>query len=106
MLISRRAARDLREIQDYLDDQSPQAGLHFEDEAQQCIMGLLSHPRAGRVVKRSSRGIGDLRVWRISPRFWQHLVYYRVYSKSVRIVRVLHGASNVEAILHLLPERR
>ena len=41
----------------------------------------------------------DIRVWPIRG-FKNHLIFYRVQTDRLEIVRVLHGAQNIEKALH------
>jgi len=46
---------------------------------------------------RNSRLIG-LRMWRV-PGFEKHLIFYRVTEGGIEVVRVLHGARDIQRIL-------
>ena len=54
-------------------------------------------PRLGRVVKRVKTS-ERLRTW-LSPAFRNYLIFYRELPDGVEIVRVLHGARDIQRIL-------
>lgn len=99
--VSVAARLDILEIADYLGERSDDARLRFLTESEDCQRALIKYPNHGRVVKPSRAGRAPLRSCYVSSRFRNYLVYYRVFANSVRIVRVLHGARNVRAILRL-----
>jgi plasmid stabilization system protein ParE len=45
----------------------------------------------------------DLRITRVSARFWQHFIVYRYENSGVHILRVLHGSMDIKAQLRKLP---
>jgi toxin ParE1/3/4 len=47
--------------------------------------------------------MGEVRQWRIKN-FQDYLVFYRVQDDRVEILRVLHGARDLEGILSTLDE--
>ena len=101
MDVSIAARRDVLAIADYLGERSEDARRRFFDETDACLRTLDVVPFIGRVVK-PARGRGTaLRSYRVSGRFWQYLVFYRVFTNSIRIVRIVHGAQDTRTILRL-----
>jgi plasmid stabilization system protein ParE len=73
----------------------------FSRAARRDMLGILVFPFSGRVVKPARRKGTSLRSYRVSNRFWQYLVFYRVFASSIRVVRVMHGAQDTRSILRL-----
>lgn len=99
--ISGAARRDLLAITDYLGERSDTARRHFFDECDERFAALLSFPNTGRIVRKHRGRTPALRAFRVSSRFWQYRVFYRATSRSIRVVRILHSAQDVDAILRL-----
>ena len=99
--VSRAARRDLIEIVPYLDAHSDVAGDWFLRDSQARFTMLTRYPAAGRPVTRRFTNPGALRRTRISPRFADYLSFYRAYQRHLRVVRILHAARDLEAILRL-----
>jgi len=87
------AEADLADLQDYLVEQSPSAARSVLARIQRGIQRVAAHP-----------GIGHLRedlcseaflFWSVPP----YLIIYRRANGSIEIIRVLHGAQDVAAIL-------
>ncbi|MEJ0049584.1 MAG: type II toxin-antitoxin system RelE/ParE family toxin [Rhodospirillales bacterium] len=93
VLLSRVAARDLREIADYIANDSPLAAYNFTEFLRQKALGLGSFPYAFPLVPRYERyGL------RRRP-CGNYLIFYRVEKNTVLIARVLHAARDYEALL-------
>lgn len=59
---------------------------------------LIARPRIGRLCGFSGRTSSRLRQWPV-PGFESWLIFYIPYRNKVDILRVLHGARNLAAIL-------
>ena len=57
----------------------------------------------GKVVQLVSSGMGEIRQWRVKD-FKDYLIFYRIQDARVEILRVLHGARDLEGILSNLDE--
>lgn len=90
-------------ISNYLAERSEQGAVGFELETETCLREILDNPRSCRIVKETLRGTSHLRSRWVSSRFENYTVYYRVFERSVRIVRVMPGARNVRSIQRLRP---
>ena len=82
---SRRADRDLDWIEDYIAQDSPAAALEMRERIERQVRLLKKQPRIGRQGR--VRGARELVITALP-----YIVVYRVKSKVVQIVRVLHGA--------------
>jgi toxin ParE1/3/4 len=89
-----RAARDLIEIVQYLDGKTPRSADHFIEEFDHAIRLLCQMPRLGAL--RCLRGrLKGVRSWPLS-RFKNYLIFYKPMDRGIDVVRVLHGARDVE----------
>jgi len=87
--ISPRASEDLIEIWSFIADDSLTNADSFIDELHETIQLLGRQPGLGRQREDLAVGIQSL------P-FRRYIIFYRVVPNSVEIVRVLHGARDVE----------
>ena len=92
-----RARRDIDDIADYLARQRTDAGRRFYDAAQRTFRRLASMPLVGVPRTFENSPITDLRSWRIRG-FPNFLVFYRPTDDGIEVIRVLHGARDIEAI--------
>jgi toxin ParE1/3/4 len=65
----------------------------YADRVMSAIHQLLSHPQLGSVRNDLAPGLRNLRAG-------QHVIFYRVYESSIRIVRILHAKMDPGAHLH------
>lgn len=80
-----RALRDLEAIADYIAMDNPAAALRMVDRVEECTARLEDHPQQGRPGRVD--GTREL-VVSSTP----YLVVYRLGSRTVDVLRVLHGA--------------
>jgi toxin ParE1/3/4 len=93
-----KADLDLDEIADYLTQQSSlNTGLSFLDEAQRTFALLTTQPDMGWQAKFNDSRLTGVRVFRVSPPFTHYLVFYQPRRERIEILRVLHGAQDLEA---------
>ena len=88
------AAEDLEQIVRYLDKQSATAGDRFLEEFYSAANLLNYMPRIG-PVRRTTGPLKGLRSWPLS-RFRSYLVFYLPVDTGIEVVRVMHGARDVE----------
>jgi toxin ParE1/3/4 len=89
--ISPRAREDLIEIWSYIADDSVTNADVFIDRLHETMESLGRNPGAGRQRQELALGIQSF------P-FGRYLIFYRTLTNSVEIVRVLHGARDIENI--------
>jgi len=89
--ISPRASSDLIEIWGYIADDSVGNADAFIDKLYQAIQVLARQPGSGRHREELAPGIQSF------P-FGRYIIFYRVVAGAVEIVRVLHGARDIENI--------
>jgi toxin ParE1/3/4 len=79
-------------------EDSLEIALRFYDAANITFDRLAATPGIGERWRSSDPRLAELRVGRIAG-FEKHLVFYRPTSGGVEIVRVLHGARDIDTIL-------
>lgn len=89
--ISPRARADLIEIWNYIADDSQANADAFVDKLYETIESLGRHPGSGRRRDELAPGIQSF------P-YGRYMIFYRVVTSSIEIVRVLHGARDIENI--------
>lgn len=94
-LIAPEARLDLQEIWSHyaIDLQNPDAADRMRDEIFEALRKLAKNPGIGHL--RSDLAAEPLRFWCLRS----YLIIYRAENRPVEIVRVLHGARGVHAIL-------
>lgn len=89
--ISPRASSDLIEIWSYIADDSAANADAFIDKLYETIQLLASKPGLGRHREELAPGIQSFL-------FGRYIIFYRVVTRAIEIVRVLHGARDIENI--------
>jgi toxin ParE1/3/4 len=98
LVIRPRVFDDLDQIAAYIQKDNPPAALRFLEQAERTFASLAEMPGMGSsyAVRRSK--FGDLRCFPVSG-FRNYLIFYDRTESTVEIVRVLHGARNLAALL-------
>ncbi|MHB8502605.1 MAG: type II toxin-antitoxin system RelE/ParE family toxin [Candidatus Acidiferrales bacterium] len=89
--ISPRASADLIEIWSYIADDSVANADVFIDKLNETMQLLARQPGSGRRREELAPGIQGFS-------FGRYIIFYRVLTSAVEIVRVLHGARDIENI--------
>jgi toxin ParE1/3/4 len=97
------AKSDLDEQSLHIAQDSVNAALRFLDGADSAFDRLCSFPGVGTRRKFLHRDLSDVRSWPI-PGFEKHVIFYRVSSGLVDILRVVHSAQDLDRIFG--PEAR
>lgn len=93
-----RAEGDTDEAADYYADHAGiEVGLRFLGAVQEACSFVCEHPDAGPRGQYENRRLQELRRWPV-PGFESYLVFYRLIDECIEIVRVLHGARNLEEL--------
>jgi toxin ParE1/3/4 len=82
----------------YVLNGSPGAAERFLDAVESAFQLLARHPRAGRVWKSDHPRLSNLRFWPVKG-FESLLVFYREIPEGIEVIRVLHGARELQALL-------
>ena len=97
---ARRAADlDVDEIADYIGSGSTDAAVRFVRAVQEAYELLAEYPRAGPVRRARSPALAKLRFWPLGGSFANYLVLYLERDYGVEILRVVHGARDVDRIV-------
>jgi toxin ParE1/3/4 len=95
-IIKRAAAyRDLDALAEFIGQDSPHAAIRFLEAADKAFELLLNMPGMGSLWQSSKPDFAGLRVWPIRG-FEYHLIFYRTCDDGIEIVRVLHGARDID----------
>jgi toxin ParE1/3/4 len=100
--LHREAERDLAASAEYIRHHGPQSASHFLRAARATLNRLLRMPEMGSLYETDSRDLASLRYFPVS-RFKNHLISYRATETSLGVVRILHGARDIESILRSDP---
>ncbi len=84
----------------YARDSNIDVALRFLNAVETAFERLIQHSQAGSPVRAFDTRLAELRFWPV-PGFESYLVFYQLVPGAIEIVRVLHGARDVE---HLLDE--
>ena len=72
--------------------------IRFFDAAHETFRALLDTPGMGRARPVGNPRIADVRQWAVSG-FGKHLIFYRVTPTGINVIRVLHGAKDIDRVL-------
>lgn len=92
------ARHDIVDLAIYMADQSPDAAARFMDSAEHTCEFLRQNPQAGAFYPTENNRLTGLRVFQIHG-FPNHLVFYQESANGIEVLRVLHGARNVDSVL-------
>jgi toxin ParE1/3/4 len=92
------ALQDLADCATYLGEQSPGLEARFLDAVEQTVDQIAELPAIGGFYDTQNPTLKDIRVWRVRG-FEKFLIFYRLAESEIELVRVLHGARDIAAIL-------
>lgn len=92
LIVSPEAREDLREIEDYIAQDNPQAALSFVERLTERFKQLVDFPHIG-------RNRDDIRAGYRSITEGNYVIYYRVRPEVIEVMHVLHGARDVAELL-------
>jgi toxin ParE1/3/4 len=100
MIVIKRARvwLDLDEIAEYIGRSNPPAALRFLDAFDQTVASLAPMPEMGSLWESDHPRLYGLRTWPVRG-CKKYLIFYRPIDNGVEILRVLHGARDLDAIL-------
>ncbi len=94
-----RAVQDLDSQNEYIiDHESTETALSFLAAVNDTVRLIADHPAIGGPSVYEDRQLRRTRMFRVA-RFTKYLVFYRVGPRAIEIVRVLHGARDLENAL-------
>ncbi len=92
-VLTREAESDLEAIEEYLSGQSREAASRVLAEVREAMRRLAKMPDIGHL--REDLADEPLCFWTV----YSYLIVYRPETKPLQVIRVLHGAQDVRAIL-------
>ena len=98
-IIAPSADRDVDEqIDYYFSRQSVETAFRFLDAVKESIRQIVTTPGIGGHYEGAPTSIQGLRVCRVKG-FKNHLIFYRIREDSIEVVRVVHGARDLDEVL-------
>lgn len=91
------AQRDLLAIFVYLGERNLDAAERFLVAVEKDVALLSDMPRMGAMREFASKKLHGIRSWPISG-FGDYLIFYRPTPAAIEILRVIHGARDINAI--------
>lgn len=91
------AENDLVSCAAYLQLDSTETAIRFLEAFDRTVEFLQQSPLIGEVCPYSNPLLEGIRVWRIQ-KFKNYLVFYRVLSNELEVVRVLHGSRDLDLV--------
>ena len=89
---------DLTEHYATIAADSESAAERFLQQAESSMAQLAEMPELGRAYPCRDPRLVGIRCFRI-PTFKHHLLFYRIDPQYIEIIRVLHGARDIQAVL-------
>ncbi len=93
-----KAAKDAEAIADYIGKQSLDAAIRFLLQTEATLKYLAEFPGMGGRFLSDIPEFAQLRVCRVKG-FPNHLIFYVEHHAAIEVVRILHGAMDLEAEL-------
>jgi toxin ParE1/3/4 len=93
-----RARADLIDTADYLQQQSVLVAAQYLTAAERSITLLSQMPGLGSPWESEDPALADIRFAPIDG-FKSYLIFYRPLSDGIEIIRILHGATDLERLL-------
>jgi toxin ParE1/3/4 len=92
------AVQDVEEIADYLARDSLSTALRFLENTESTLVDLAKHPGVSSPFLSSHPDLADLRFRRVRG-FPKHLIFFFAHGKGIEVVRILHGARDLDTEL-------
>jgi toxin ParE1/3/4 len=93
------ADRDIDEQFAHIAEDNVDAAVRFYEAVFETFDVLAAQPHLGSVYRFRKKGLPELRRWFVRG-FDSHLIFYRATDRAVIIVRVLHAARDIEAVVN------
>jgi toxin ParE1/3/4 len=98
VILSSLARHDLAQIGDYIARRSPRSAQRFLDAAHAAFTTLVNLPALGGAWESADADLANLRVIPVTG-FTTYLIFYFPGDQEIEVVRILHGARDVESLL-------
>jgi toxin ParE1/3/4 len=90
--------RDIEDCFVYIAEDNLDAGISFLVAVEETLGQLSKMPLMGRTVDFDNRVLSGIRMWPVKG-FDSYLLFYRVDSTAVELIRLIHGARDIAALL-------
>jgi toxin ParE1/3/4 len=98
LTVSEAAAADIIEQADWYQQQSgAQLAKRWETAVTSAVLRIMDQPRAGTISKFPDSELSDIRRVLILG-FPKHLIFYQVRKSEILILRIVHGARDLESL--------
>jgi toxin ParE1/3/4 len=98
LVLSEAVAADIVEQADWYEEQSgPTLAQRWETAVTSTLLRVVENPQAGSLCTFSHAELSNVRRVLI-PGFPKHLVFYRLRGAEIFVLRVLHGARDLESL--------
>jgi toxin ParE1/3/4 len=97
-----RALSDVEESAVYIGQDAPEVALRFLDAVEATLRLLVENPELGPTREFAGSELSGLRSFPVKG-FDKHVIFYRPTQHGVEVLRVLHGARDLGAILEDSP---
>lgn len=91
--------QDIVEIADFIAQENLDASDRFIAATEETFAHLLKMPELGGVREFTNPKLSAVRMWRLKG-FEKYLVFYQATTTEVTILRVLHGARDIEELFN------
>jgi len=99
VLVSDLAVSDILEQADWYDEQSgSKLAQRWENAVTFTVLRIAKNPRAGALCRFAAEELHDVRRVSVAG-FPRHLLFYRFREDKVFVLRVIHGARDIEGLL-------
>ena len=95
---SAHSKQDLIEQYEYIARDSVEAAERFLSAVETAVAQLAGMPRIGAPWKSPHLQLAGVRTWLV-PRFPNHVIFYREREDGIEVLRVLHGARDIQSLL-------
>ena len=98
--VIRPAAKDdiVRQFRYYLQEDAPEAAIQFLKAVDESIAAILQMPYIGAPKTLGNPVLAELRSWPVKG-FEEIIIFYVVQPDALRVIRILHGARDINRIL-------
>lgn len=97
IVIREEAFDDLDKSSTTIGEYSSHASVRFLKEAQKAFSLLADLPGIGAPRDYNNAELRGMRMWSV-PAFRKYLIFYLITEDSIEIIRILHGAQNIQEI--------
>ena len=98
ILITPKASQDIDDHFAYIHQNNIDSALRFFDAVRETLAKLAKMSAVGRLYPVNNQRLEGLRRWQVKG-FENYLIFYLTSEGSIKIVRILHAARDIEEIL-------